>query len=64
MSKSPVINVIVAVLYMNGDLAQMQLGRLVVNVEILLAVEDVGCNMCSMGMRHYGNNQMFAIGKM
>ena len=48
---------------MNGDLAQMQLGRLVVNVEILLAVEDVGCNMCSMGMRHYGNNQMFAIGK-
>lgn len=38
---------------MNGDLAQMQLGRLVVNVEILLEVEDVGCNMCSMGMQHF-----------
>jgi hypothetical protein len=30
---------------MNGDLAQMQLGRLVVNVEILLAVEDVGIQL-------------------
>lgn len=49
---------------MNGEIAQMQLGGLVVNVEILLAVEDFGCNMCSMGMRHCGNTQMFARGKM